>query len=124
LVGQGLERRQELAARVALGARRARLIRQLLTETAALFVAGGLGGLAIALWGTRLLVTVPASGIPGLIDAALGLRAAATGFVLTIVAGLIVGMIPAVAAGPAARAAPPARAPGRTPPAAPPRAPG
>jgi putative ABC transport system permease protein len=98
LVSQGLDRRRELAARVALGAGRARLIRQLLTETAVLFVAGGLGGLAIALWGTRLLVTMQASGIPGLNDAALGLRAAATGFVVTIMAALIVGMIPAVQA--------------------------
>jgi putative ABC transport system permease protein len=98
LVSQGLDRRRELAARVALGAGRARLIRQVLTETAVLFVAGGLGGLAIALWGTRLLVTMQASGFPGLIDAALGLRAAAMGFVVTIVAALIVGMIPAVQA--------------------------
>jgi putative ABC transport system permease protein len=52
----------------------------------------------IALWGTRLLVSAQASGIPGLIDAMFGFRAAATGFVVTTMAAVIVGMIPAAQA--------------------------
>lgn len=56
LLGRSSARQQELAMRVALGARRSRLIRQLLTECLLLATIAGAAGLLLATWGTHLLL--------------------------------------------------------------------
>ena len=56
LVARSVSRQKELAIRTALGAGRARLVRQLLTENAVLAGAGGLLGLALTPWGIQLLL--------------------------------------------------------------------
>ena len=56
LLVRGMARRMEMSLRTALGARRGRIVRQLLTESLVLSVMGGLAGLAVAYAGTRMLL--------------------------------------------------------------------
>jgi putative ABC transport system permease protein len=61
LVSRGAAREREFAVRLAIGAGRLRLARQLLLEAATLAVIGGLSGLVLSLWGTRLLAALLAA---------------------------------------------------------------
>jgi predicted permease len=62
LIARGAARHREIAVRVALGARRGRLLRQLLTESLLLAVAGGLAGLIFGYWTNRALELLLAAG--------------------------------------------------------------
>ncbi len=96
LLGRAARRRRELAIRFTMGASRARIARQLLTETMILAVAGGLAGALLAFWGTDLLLALSPK---GLIDAhalKLDFRVLAFFTALTILTGLLFGLLPAL----------------------------
>ncbi|HEY7234305.1 MAG TPA: ABC transporter permease, partial [Gemmatimonadaceae bacterium] len=98
LVARGAQRRGEFAMRVALGAGRGRLLRQLLTESVLLAGIGGVLGLGVARLGVGAVVALSPAGLPR-VDA-IEIDAAAFAFALavTTVIGLVVGLISAFGA--------------------------
>ncbi len=96
LLARGAARRRELAVRTALGARRGRLLRQLLIESLILGIAGGAIGVLLAWWLQRLLPAITPGNIPRIDEVALDARVLAFAFGLSIVTGLLFGLAPAL----------------------------
>jgi putative ABC transport system permease protein len=97
LLARGAARRQEVAVRASLGASRARLIRQLLTESSLLALCGGALGLLIAFWGVPLLVNlVPDGMIPRLGEVGIDSQVLLFAFLLSLATSLIFGIAPAL----------------------------
>lgn len=87
-------RRRELAIRMALGASRARIVRQLVGEALRLSLVGGALGLLCAAWSVPLLVRAFPADTPHLAAAALHWRAAGFAFLLAVLVGLATGLVP------------------------------
>ncbi|HWY50429.1 MAG TPA: ABC transporter permease [Chthoniobacterales bacterium] len=95
LLARASVRGKEIALRAAVGASRARIIRQLLTESTVLAGLGGLGGLLIAQWGTEALIKAVPQNIPRISDIQLdGVVLAFTLFV-SLGTGIVFGLVPA-----------------------------
>ena len=95
LLARGLARQREMAVRAALGASRWRLVRQLLTETTVLGLAGGATGVLLAHWGLWGLLKLPQNFVTAQ-DASIDSRVLFFAFALAIVTGWLFGLIPAM----------------------------
>jgi putative ABC transport system permease protein len=96
LLARGAQRRGEFAMRAALGATRARLIRQLLTESLLLAIIGGVLGMVVAAFGVSALVALSPSGLPRASAIGVDGTVFAFAFGITTLVGLLVGLIPAL----------------------------
>jgi predicted lysophospholipase L1 biosynthesis ABC-type transport system permease subunit len=89
-------RTKEFALRAALGAGRGRLIRQLLTESVLLAVAGGIGGVGFATWGLNLLVMLSPKAVPRLAEIRLDWRVLMFALGASLLTGIVFGVLPAL----------------------------
>ncbi len=87
-------RQQEMAVRAALGASGGRLARELLTESVALGLAGGLFGVLLAYAGIRLLVTIAPEGLPRIHEIAVDPIVLVFALAVSLLAGTLFGLIP------------------------------
>jgi putative ABC transport system permease protein len=99
LLARGISRRRELTVRMALGAGRWRLIRQMLAEAALLGSAGAVAGLLAANWTAKsLAAALSTKQLPVQLDATLGMRVFAFAAAILAITILLCGLIPALSA--------------------------
>ena len=96
LLARSANRGREFAVRTALGAGKARLTRQLLTESILLGLLGGAIGLLLATWGTRAALDALPAAIPRASEVGIDLRVLLFTIAITLLAGIVFGLIPAV----------------------------
>jgi putative ABC transport system permease protein len=94
LLARGARRRQELAIRASIGAGRARLLRQLLTESVLLASIGGVAGIIVAVWTVRFFAVLSPANFPGLAHLILDVRVLGFTLVAALLAGTLGGLAP------------------------------
>ncbi len=99
LLARSAVRQREMAIRAAVGATRARLVRQLLTESVTLAAFGGALGLLFAWWGVRSLVALGSEQLPRVQAIALDYRMVLLTAAASVFCGILFGLAPALAAG-------------------------
>jgi len=98
LLARASARHKEVALRAALGASRARVIRQLLTESLVLAAIGGAAGVALAAAALRALIAISPGNLPRLETAGMDGRVLAATLLVSLVTGITFGLVPAVQA--------------------------
>ena len=98
LLARSVGRNGEMAIRVALGAKRGRLIRQLMTENLLLALTGGVGGILIALWLLPALVAMSPADLPRLGEINLDNQAVLFAILVSVATCLLFGIAPALRA--------------------------
>jgi predicted permease len=96
LLSRALRRKQEIAVRIAIGATRGDIVRQLLQESLALAALGGAMGLLLSYWGTRALASLAQGTLPRASEIGIDARVLAFTAAASLVAGVIFGLIPAL----------------------------
>ncbi|HJQ31946.1 MAG TPA: ABC transporter permease [Pyrinomonadaceae bacterium] len=96
MLARAASREKEISIRTALGAGRARILRQLLTESLLVASIGGATGLLLAYWGVQLLLALNPGQIHGLKEATLDGRVLACATVVTLLSGIVFGLAPAL----------------------------
>src|SRR5262249_20142547 len=97
LLARAAVRSRELSLRMALGASRLRILRQLLTESMMLATAGATLGLAVAVWGSRALIAQLATSTPVVLDLSLDWRVLGFTAIAAVITALLFGTAPALA---------------------------
>jgi putative ABC transport system permease protein len=95
LLSRALARQKEMAVRAAIGASRARLIRQLLTESVLIAVFGGVVGLFVAIGGIQLLTSMKRLALPPTNPVEINLPVLLFTFGVSVLSGVIFGLVPA-----------------------------
>ncbi|HXW04376.1 MAG TPA: ABC transporter permease [Vicinamibacterales bacterium] len=97
LLARASGRQREIGIRLAIGASRGRIVRQMLTESLVLAGSGAAGGLLLAGWAINWLTAVlPAGSLPRQHDIVFDLRVAAAALLATVLVGLATGLVPAL----------------------------
>jgi len=97
LLARAAVRKKEIALRLALGARRGSIIRQLITESLILAFLGGAAGLALAWWGSQLLITMASSGPRPLpLEVTPNARILGFSLLVSVLSALVFGATPAL----------------------------
>src|SRR5947199_1195718 len=97
LLARAAAREREIAIRVALGAGRMRLLKQVFTESVLLSLIGGAAGVLLALWGVELLKTIGAQTVPRLHEVNVDLVVLGVTLAICVGTGIIFGLVPGLA---------------------------